>query len=156
MTDGIPDIYKDILYEKQYLDAYQLGKIKEGNSILMFSIDGAQLYESKQLNCWIYIWVLFDHSLDKHYQKKYVLSGSIIFGPKKPKNLDSFIYPRLHHLCAIQAKGLPIWDSTLNKLFISNPFLFVTTADGPGIIFLIGLIGHHSKMSCRLYYRLPG
>ncbi|KAG2062544.1 hypothetical protein BDR04DRAFT_1040224, partial [Suillus decipiens] len=50
MTDGIPDVYEDVLHGKQYLDACQLGKIKEGDPILMFSIDGAQLYESKQLD----------------------------------------------------------------------------------------------------------
>ncbi|KAG2059589.1 hypothetical protein BDR06DRAFT_979763 [Suillus hirtellus] len=109
------------------------------------------LYESKQLDCWIYIWVLFDHSPDKHYQKKYVLPGGIIHGSKKPKNLDSFIFPRLHHLCAIQAESLPIWDGALHRLFTSNPFLFVATADGPGMAFLTGLVGHYSKMSCRLY-----
>ncbi|KAG0698107.1 hypothetical protein DFH29DRAFT_878235 [Suillus ampliporus] len=70
MTDGIPDIYEDVLHGKQYLDACQSGKIKEGDPVLMFSINGAQLCESKQLDCWIYIWVLFDHSPDQRYQKK--------------------------------------------------------------------------------------
>lgn len=52
MTDGIPDIYEDVLHGKQY------------------------------------------HSLDKHYQKKYVLPGGIIPGPKKPKNLDFVHIPQ--------------------------------------------------------------
>ncbi|KAG2073940.1 hypothetical protein BDR04DRAFT_1127042 [Suillus decipiens] len=146
MMEGISSVYEDVLHGKEYLDACQSGKIKEGDPVLMFSIDGAQLYESKQLDCWVYIWVLFNHSPDQRYQKH----------PKKPKNLDSFIFPGLHHLCAIQAEGLPIWDGTLNRLFISNPFLFIATADGPGMAFLTGLVSHHGKMGCRLYCGLPG
>jgi hypothetical protein len=122
----------------------------------MFSINGAQLYESKQSDCWIYIWVLFDHSPDQHYHKKYILPGGIIPGPKKTKNLYSFMFPGLHHLCAIQAEGLAIWDGALNRLFTSNPFLFIATADGPGMAFLTGLVGHQGKMGCRLYCGLPG
>ncbi|KAG1807870.1 uncharacterized protein BJ212DRAFT_1202391, partial [Suillus subaureus] len=69
----------------------------------------------------------------------------------KPKNLNSFVFPGLHHLCAIQTEGLAIWDGAQQKEFRSNPFLFVVTADGPGMAFLTGLVGHHGKMGCRLY-----
>jgi hypothetical protein len=155
-SGGIPDVYEDVLYGKQYLDACQSGRIKEGDAVLMFSIDGAQLYESKQSDCWIYIWVVFDHAPDERYKKKYVLPGGIIPGPKKPKNLDSFIFPGLHHLRAIQTEGLPIWDGAKKSLFRSNPFLFVATADGPGMAFLTGLVGHHGRFACRLYCGLPG
>jgi hypothetical protein len=151
ITGGVPEVYKDVLHGKQYLDACLSGQIKEGDSILMLSIDGAQLYESKQSDCWVYIWVLFDHAPEERYQKKYVLPGSIIPGPKKPKNLDSFMFPSLHHLCTIQTEGLAIWDGALNRLFRSNPFLFVPTPDGPGMAFLTGLVGHVSYVIIHLY-----
>ncbi|KAG2337297.1 hypothetical protein BDR05DRAFT_978559 [Suillus weaverae] len=125
ITGGIPEVYEDILHGKQYLEAYQSGKIKEGDSVLMLSIDGAQLYKLKQFDCWVYIWVLFDHAPDEHYQKKYVLPG-----------------------------GLIIWDGAHEISFTSHPFLFVATADGPGMAFLTGLVGHHGKMGCCLYCRL--
>ncbi|KIK41507.1 hypothetical protein CY34DRAFT_12978 [Suillus luteus UH-Slu-Lm8-n1] len=35
--------------------------------------------------------------------------------------------------------------------FISHLFLALGTADGPGLTYLNGLIGHHSKNGCRLY-----
>jgi len=155
-TGGVPHAYEDILHGKQYLDACQSGQIKDGDSVLMLSIDGAQLYESKQSDCWIYIWVLFDHAPEERYQKKYVLPGGIIPGPKKPKNLDSFIFPGLHHLHAIQTEGLVIWDGAQKRQFLSHPFLFVATADGPGMAFLTGLVGHSGRMGCRLYCGLQG
>jgi hypothetical protein len=48
-TDGVPDVYEDILHGKQYLDACQSGKVKDGDSVLMFLIDGAQLYPNSQI-----------------------------------------------------------------------------------------------------------
>ncbi|KAG1846997.1 hypothetical protein DFJ58DRAFT_717251 [Suillus subalutaceus] len=70
MTGGVPSVYEDILHGKEYLDACRSGKIKDGDSVLMLSIDGAQLFESKQSDCWIYIWVIFDHAPEERYKKK--------------------------------------------------------------------------------------
>ncbi|KAG1730374.1 uncharacterized protein EDB91DRAFT_1059497 [Suillus paluster] len=61
------------------------------------------------------------------------------------------MFPGLHHLHAIQTEGLAIWDTALDRLFTSNPFLIVATADGPGMAFLTSLVSHHGKMGCRLY-----
>ncbi|KAG1846649.1 hypothetical protein F4604DRAFT_1884141 [Suillus subluteus] len=146
MTDGNPSINEDVLHGKEYLNVCQSGKIKERDLLLIFSIDGAQLYES-----------MSDHSPDQCYPKKVRPPWwHTSWSQKKTKNLDSFIFPGLHHLCTIQAEGLAIWDGALNRLFTSSPFLFIVTTNGPRMAFLTGLIGHHGKMGCRLYCGLPG
>jgi hypothetical protein len=89
-------------------------------------------------------------------KKAYVLPGGFIPGPNKPKNMDSFLFPGLHHLCALQREGLYIWDASTNRLFISKLFLGLSTADGPGMAYLNGLVGHHGKYGCRLYCPVPG
>lgn len=48
------------------------GNIKENDIVLMVSLDGAQLYESKQSDCWMYIWVIINLFLNKHYHKIHV------------------------------------------------------------------------------------
>jgi hypothetical protein len=148
---GIIDAYEDFFDGTDYLDAVRLGKIKEGDPILMLSIDGAQLYESKQSDCWIYIWVVFDHHPQDRYKKKYVLPGGFIPGPNKPKNVDSFLFPGLYHLAAVQREGLTVWDASQNRVFKSTPFLALATADGPGMVYLNGLVGSHGGNGCRLY-----
>ena len=85
--------YDDFYSEIDYLDAVSEEKIKNGDTILLFSLDGAQLYEHKQSDCWIYIWVILNLSPDKRYKKKHVLPGAFIPGPNKPKNIDSFLFP---------------------------------------------------------------
>ncbi|KAI0365276.1 hypothetical protein BV20DRAFT_902498, partial [Pilatotrama ljubarskyi] len=95
----VPD-YDDVYYGQAYLDAVQdeANPIRNDEMVLMFSIDGAQLYESKASDCWFYVWVLFDLPPDARYKKRYVLPGAVIGGPKKPKNIDSFIFPGLYHV----------------------------------------------------------
>ena len=66
---GVPlDIYDDILSGKAYLDLVDDGFIGEYDTVLLLSIDGAQLYEHKESNCWIYVWLLVDLGPDKRYK----------------------------------------------------------------------------------------
>jgi hypothetical protein len=154
--NGVLESYDDFFQGKDYLNAVSEGKIGSGDMVLMLSIDGAQLYRNKSSDCWIYIWVVFDHAPDLRYKKKYVLIGGFIPGPNKPKVVDSFLFPGLHHLAAIQKEGLRIWDSSRDRIFTSCPFLALSTADGPGMVHLNGLVGYHGKHGCRLYCGLQG
>jgi hypothetical protein len=150
------DVYEDFIHGKDYLEAVMAGRIGDDDVCLMFSIDGAQLYQNKASDCWIYIWVILDYSPDLRYKKKYIMPGAFIPGPKKPKHLESFLLPGLAHLSALQQEGLPIWDASQNRVFRSNPFLLMATADAPGMALLNRLVGHHGKAGCRLYCGTPG
>ncbi len=114
--------YNDIFYGGDYLESIKQGKISDDDIVLMLSIDGAQLYAHKSSDCWIYIWIIVDFSPQERYRKRHVLPGGFIPGPNKPKNLDSFLFPGLHHLHAIQREGLRIWDASANRLFVSHLF----------------------------------
>ena len=156
-TNGNISSYEDFFHGRDYLDAIREGRINEGDPILMFSIDGAQLYQSKASDCWIYIWVIFNYDpVSDRYIKKHILYGAIIPGPNKPKIIESFLFPGLHHLSAIQKEGLPIWDASRDVLYISHPFLALVTADGPAMAYINGLVGHQGKNGCRLYCPLTG
>jgi len=151
-----PD-FEDWCHGADFLKAFHEGHIKKGDSILMFSIDGAQLYRSKASDCWMYIWVIFN--LDPAtgcYKKAGILFGAIIPGPNKPKILESFLFPGLHHLSAIQKEGLPIWDASTNTLYVSNPYMALASADGPAMAYINGLVGHQGKIGCRLYCPFKG
>lgn len=51
-----PEALDDYLHGNEYLDAYARGDIQDTDTVLMLSIDGAQLDAHKQSNCWIYLW----------------------------------------------------------------------------------------------------
>jgi hypothetical protein len=98
---GQPPAYDDIYHGEDYLEAVIRGDIGPDDTVLLFSIDGAQLYEKKMSDCWISIWVILDLAPDLRYTKKRVLPGTIIPGPNKPKHTDSFLFPALHRPCGM-------------------------------------------------------
>lgn len=155
-TGGIIEAYEDIYHGESYLEAVARGDISDDDMVLMFAMDGAQLYQDKQSDCWIYMWVVFDLAPELRYKKRYVLPGGIIPGPKNPKNTDSFLFPGFHHLAGLQKEGLTVWDGKDSRQFVSRPFLHLGGADGPGSVHFTGLVGHHGAFPCRLYCDLKG
>ncbi|KAG2740820.1 hypothetical protein P692DRAFT_201842418 [Suillus brevipes Sb2] len=131
-NEGKVHVYDDFLDGSNYTDTVQEGKIKDTDI----------LYQCKELDCWIAIW-------------KHVLPGVVIPGPRKPQNLDSFLFPGFHHLAAIQQEGLKIWDASHDINYLSFPFLALGTADRPGLAYLNGFIGHHGKNGCCCSHYYP-
>ena len=155
-ANGPPGIYDDILCGRAYLDLVDDGLIDEYDTVLMLSTDGAQLHKNKKSDCWIYIWILVDLAPDKCYKIQHILPGGIIPGPESPKDLDSFLFPGLAHVSALQREGLPIWDAYHQRRAISFLFLFLVLADAIAMAHLSGSVGHHGRKGCRLLCGLPG
>jgi len=154
--EGYVNAYNDVFTGSAYLDAVHDARIKPDDILLILSIDDAQLYESKSSDCWIYIWIILEFSPKERYKKKSVLSSTIIPRPNKLKFIESFLYPGFHHISTLQHEGLPVWDTSSNHFFTSHLFLFLTCADGPGLLCLSGLIGHSGKHGCRMYCPIKG
>jgi hypothetical protein len=153
---GYLDKYSDVLHGTNIIEAFQDGHMGEDDIVLMFLIDGVQLYVMKVFTCWIYIWVLFNLAPERWYKKKHVLIRGFIPRPNNPKNLDSFLFPRLQHLVAVQKEGLRIWDAALQREINSKIFLALLTADGPEMMHITGFMGYHGKHGCHLYCGLQG
>lgn len=150
-------LYDDFICGSEYLAAVREGRIKGSDTVLLFSIDGAQLYKMKQSDCWIYIWVILNLSPDKRYKLRYVLPGGCIRGPNHPKNIDSFLFPGLYHLAAIQNDGgLAVWDHANEHLFRSQLHLAFVTADSIGMAQIANWVGHLGKYACRIFCGLSG
>ena len=58
--------------------------------------------------------MIMDFSPEEHYKKDFVILRGFIPGPKKPKNLDSVLFPGLYHLAALQKEGLIIWNAAID------------------------------------------
>jgi hypothetical protein len=149
-------ILDDILCGKAYIDLVREGTIGEYDSVLMLSMDGAQLHPSKTSNCWMYIWILVDLAPDKRYKVRNILPGGVIPGPEAPVDFDSFLFPGLAHISALQHDGFPIWDAYYRKQAISRPYLFLDLADSIAMGHLTGSVGHHGRCGCRLLCGFAG
>ena len=122
-TQKIP-LIDDIITGWDFLGAYLDGDIQDSDIVVMASIDGAQLYEDKESDCWIVIWIVINLSPATRYRKMHVIPGAFIPGPK---NIDFFMVVSLHHLSALQKEGLTVWDAARDHLFrASIYFIFAT------------------------------
>ena len=148
--------YSDTTCGRDYLQAVGSGKIQDNDVIIQLSLDGAQLYHDKESDCWIFLYIIHNLAPELRYKKRLVIPAGFIPGPEKMKDGDSFLFPVLYHISALQNEGLRIWDaSTQTHISRSMPFVFVT-ADGPAMAMVSGMVGHSGKFGCRLYCGLPG
>ncbi|KAF8064108.1 hypothetical protein FPV67DRAFT_1782455 [Lyophyllum atratum] len=155
--NGVIEVIDDIVCGTDILQAVLRGDIQEHDTVLMFSFDGAQLYRNKISDCWMSIWNIVCFSPDLRYKKRFILPGTLMPGPKKIKMVESFLHSGLQHIAAInKAGGLPVWDASRNKMVTSKLYIALATADGPGMTYLNGLVGHSGKVGCRLWCGLVG
>lgn len=150
----------DIFCGRDYLElAANLG-LTEDDTVVNFSMDGAQLYQNKKSDTWIAIWVVQDFDPKERFKKKYMLPAIIIPGPDKPKNLDSYTYRSMHHLSALQrednGKGIKCWDAEKGKQISTRVVSLVKNADAVGLPDIDGRVGHHGVRGCRIGCDMPG
>ncbi|KAK2462167.1 hypothetical protein APHAL10511_005799 [Amanita phalloides] len=82
----------DVLHGLEYLKACCAGKITPDDTLLMFSLDGAQLYHDKESDCWFAIWVVLNLSPDLCYQKVYILLHFLSLAPTSQTTCNLFFY----------------------------------------------------------------
>ena len=91
------------------------------------------------------------------YKKRFVIPGAIVPGPNKPGDIDSFLFPSLYHVAALQREGLRIYDASVDSFIAhSKPLVVFATADSLGGAAMSGMVGHSGKFGCRLYCNMPG
>ena len=109
---GSLDKYDDISCSKDILSAWASGAMRKFNMALQLLIDSAQLRADQPSEGWVFIWVFHNLPPDLHYKKRFVIPGAIVSGPNKPGDINSFLFPLLYHVAALQRKGLCIYDAS--------------------------------------------
>ncbi|KIK50939.1 hypothetical protein GYMLUDRAFT_182038 [Collybiopsis luxurians FD-317 M1] len=144
--------FDDLCCGRDILTAAKEGRINRNDTFLMISFDGVQLYEKKQSDCWIFIWILLGLSPNCRYKKKYVVPG-----PNPPKITQSFLFPALAHVESLnKAGGLHIWNAQSNIIYSSKIFIALAVADSLGLVHFSGGVGHSGKHGCQLWCGQPG
>ncbi len=104
--DGNLKEYSDTTCGREFLNAVETGRIKNHDVLVQLSLDGAQLYHDKDSDCWIFVYIIHNLAPDLRYKKRLVIPAGFIPGPEKMKDGDSFLYPVLYHISALQNEGL--------------------------------------------------
>ncbi|KAJ3533550.1 hypothetical protein NM688_g7267 [Phlebia brevispora] len=130
------DEIQDYIHGIEYIEAVDRSDITDDNIVLLLSMDGAQLYAHTTSDCWFYIWVILEHAPE---------------APTNQKNLDSFLFPGLHHLSALIKEGFYVWDAKAKKMLLKRLFLAFVAADGPAMATLSGSVRHKGACGCRVF-----
>ena len=151
-------IFDDIFTGDHIMDLCET--LTEDDVTVVFSIDGAQLYQNKKSDTWIGIWIVMDYNPTTQYKKKRFIPGVMIPGPHKPKHLDSYTFRSFHHLSALQREndgaGLSVWDAEKGRVVTSKIAFLGGLADAVGLTELDGHIGHHGAQGCRIGCEMTG
>uniref|UniRef100_A0A0W0FFK9 Uncharacterized protein n=1 Tax=Moniliophthora roreri TaxID=221103 RepID=A0A0W0FFK9_MONRR len=130
--NGEIDEIDDICCREDVLNAVKEEKIGLDDTVVMVTLDGCQLYQSKASDCWVFSYILVVLLPDKWYKKKYFIPSAIFPGPNKSKVMESFLFVALYHIAAIANNGgLCIWDAHWNLIIISCIFILFALADCP-------------------------
>ena len=136
LEDELDAIYDDIFCGSDVLDLCEDFNFTSNDTTVIFSLDGAQLYQNKKSDTWNAIWIITNYDPKTRYRSKHVLPAAIVPGPNKPKNLDSFLFRTFHHLSAIQREdngaGMKVYDAIKQEVVSSQIALLFATADAVG------------------------
>ena len=153
---GRLDKYDDISCGKDILNAWTSGALRKDDVALQLSIDGAQLRADQPSEAWVFIWIIHNLPPNLRYKKRFVIPGAIVPGPNKPGDIDSFLFPSLYHVAALQREGLRIYDAAMDSYIShSKPLVIFATADSLGGAAMSEMVGHSRKFGCRLYCNMP-
>jgi hypothetical protein len=75
---------------------------------------------------------------DQRYKIDNILASMLIPGPKRPKNIDTFLRPLLDELVSLD-KGVSALDGSSRTNFQLRAWVTIVTGDGPGLAEAIGM-----------------
>ena len=111
------------------------------------STDGFCPFKRRNKSAWPLI--LFNYNLppEERFHKKNIISlGSI---PKKPLDLDSFLWPLVQELLQLEV-GVEAFDALLRMIFILHAYLIVIFGDIPAVSLIMRMKGHNAIAPCRM------
>ena len=80
LEDEVDTIYNDILCGANILNLMESLNLTSDDTLVIFSLDGAQLYQDKESDAWIGIWIIVNYNPITRYQKKHILPAFTIPG----------------------------------------------------------------------------
>jgi hypothetical protein len=116
---------------------------------LGLSTDGFAPFKRRKQTAWPLI--LFNYNLppDIRFHLEFILAVGVIPGPKKPKDMDSFLWPLMQELLRL-GKGVAAFDVLESTRFALRAFLILVFGDIPAMSMVMCMKGHNGYAPCRM------
>jgi Transposase family tnp2/Domain of unknown function (DUF4218) len=135
--DELADFFNGKLFNEFHVQ--ELGLFQDPRDIaLHMSLDGVQLTNMRHHEVTPVIFMNLNLPPEERYQVKNILASLIIPGPKKPKDLDSFLRPLVDELLQLD-RGVDAFDGHTMTPFQLKAWVTMVTGDGPGLADAIGM-----------------
>jgi len=135
---------------RRYRDLRHQGHFQETTDIaLQLLLDGVQLVERGNHSSTPVILINYNLPPALRYQKHNIMVSLIIPGPKKYKDVDSFLYPLVEELKQLRT-GITAYDAYRRRPFTLRAEAVLVTGDGPAIQEAMGMkTPGNAKAACR-------
>ena len=129
-------------FEHKYFD-------DERDIALGLSTDGFAPFKRRKNTAWPLI--IFNYNLppEIRFHIDNILSLGVIPGPKKPVDVDSFLWPLIKELLRLAA-GVRAFDILTSKVFALRAYLILVFGDIPAVSMLMRMKGHNGISPCRM------
>ena len=134
--DQIRDVFDGDLYRKFHVDDLKL--FQDSHDIAFhLTLDGFQLANMRHHEVTPVILINLNLPPEERYKKVNILASTIIPGPNKPKDLDSFLRPLVEELKQLD-DGAEAFDGNAGHSFTLRAWVTMVTGDGPAVAEAMG------------------
>jgi hypothetical protein len=116
---------------------------------LGLSTDGFGPFKHRNKAAWPLILFNYNLSPEERFRKKHIIPLGSIPGPKKPLDLDSFLWPVVQELLQLEI-GVSAFDVLSQKIFTLHAYLIVVFGDIPAVSMIMRMKGHNAISPCRI------
>jgi hypothetical protein len=111
---------------------------------LGLSTDGFGPFKHRTKTAWPII--LFNYNLPpkEQFLKKNHISVGVIPGPKKPGDLDSFLWPLVQELLQLEL-GVSAFDAITMAVYLLHAYLIVVFGDIPAVSMIMRMKDHNGR-----------
>jgi len=116
---------------------------------LGLSTDGFAPFKRRKNTAWPLILFNFNLPPDIRFHINHILALGVIPGPKKPHDIDSFLWPVITELLKL-LRGIPSYDVLHTAFFLLRAYLIICSGDIPAVSMLMHMKGHNGVSPCRM------
>ena len=143
--------YANLIREKVVIDGMELPHrfFQDPRDVALgLSTDGFAPFKHRTTTCWPLI--LFNYNLppEDRFHVSNIISLGVIPGPKKPIDMDSFLWPLVGEMLQLAA-GLTAFDALSRSAFVLRAYIILVFGDIPAVSLLMRMKGHNGLFPCR-------
>jgi hypothetical protein len=156
-SDGVSDIFDGLHYQSLRTKHVVVGDetlphkffADDRDIALGLSTDGFSPFKRRKTTAWPLI--LFNYNLgpEIRFHVDRILALGIVPGPKKPLDMDSFMWPAIVEFLKLM-RGVNAFDGLSKKFFSLRAYLIAVFGDIPAISMLMRMKGHNGISPCRM------